>query len=375
MARRFTCRIPGRTGCYQAELHGGTLTELRPIEDGAPEAQALWLTRGLFDMQVNGMLGHDLSGEELTADKVVQIEKELGKHGVLRWCPTITTQDPAIVRNNLAILGGLIESGQVRHVHCIHMEGHYICAEEGYRGVHLSRFIRDPDPPEFDEWQRLSGHNIGLFSLAPERKGAIEFIGKLKKEGVKVGLVHHHAEHETIQRAAAAGADLSSHLVNGCARMIHRQHNIIWSQLSLAELWASFIADGYHIPSYTLKAVISAKGIERSILISDLAHLSGLPDGEYSKQDLTVVLQDGGLWVKGQGTNLLSGAVKTLEQDCTYLAARCGFTIEQALVMASLNPGRYFGIEGQYDIFPGAEGPFAVFAWDGKQLTVERIVE
>lgn len=374
MRFQYICRIPGKTGRYGVIFQDGMLTELRPLEQSFNGAKDLWLSRGMFDIQVNGMLGHNLSEDDLTQEKVLEIDNELAKHGVLRWCPTITTQNPETVTRNLGILREVIEKGPATHIHCIHMEGHYICAEDGYRGVHMKQFIRDPDPDEFDLWQKTSGGHIGLFSLAPERKGAIEFIRKLKTEGVRVALVHHNASHDQVRHAAASGADLCSHLVNGCAKMIHRQHNVIWSQLALDELWASFIADGYHIPDYTLKAVIQAKGIDRSILVSDLAHLSGLPDGEYSKYELTVVLQNGGLWVKGEGTDLLSGAVKTLDQDCAFLASRSGFSIEQSLTMATLNPARYFGIEQEFDIFPGARGRFALFAWDGKNLDVEYVL-
>ena len=370
-----TCRIPGRSGLFSAVVVDGVLTQLTPISQPPDGDEELWLSPGLFDIQVNGMLGYNLSDEDLTADRVAEINEALENHGITRWCPTITTQDPAIVERNLDILREVIEKNFAPNIHCIHMEGHYISSEEGYRGVHMERFIRDPDPEEFDRWQEKSGHHIGLFSLAPERKGAIEFIRKLRSEGVRVGLVHHHADHTTVLEAYAAGASLSTHLVNGCAKMIHRQHNILWSQLSIDDMWASFIADGYHIPDYTLRAVIMARKISRSILTSDLAHLSGMPEGEYCKYDRTVVLKDGGLWVKGEGTDLLSGAVKTLEQDCEYVAARAGFSIEQALLMASLNPARYFGIESQMDLFPERKSPLVVFSWKNNKLSVKEILK
>jgi N-acetylglucosamine-6-phosphate deacetylase len=119
----------------------------------------------------------------------------------------------------------------------------------------------------------------------------------------------------------------------------------------------------YHIPHYTLRALIRAKGIERSILISDLAHLSGLPDGEYTKNEYTVVLKDEGLWVKSEGTDLLSGAVKTLEKGCAYLVSRAGFSTEEALTMGSLNPARYFGIGNQYALCAGWTGKLVAFSW------------
>jgi N-acetylglucosamine-6-phosphate deacetylase len=369
------CRIPGRIGFFEVNADNGVLTSLRPVTQAPAGDGCLWLSPGLFDIQVNGMFGTPFSSPDLTAEKVREIGEELERRGITRWCPTVTTQDPRIVERSLGILADVIESNQAPNIHGIHLEGHYISSEEGYRGVHQEKFIRDPDPDEFDRWLRASRGRVCLFSLAPERKGAIEFIQRLTNAGIKVGLVHHHADHDTVRAAVAAGADLSSHLINGCAKMIHRQHNVIWSQLSIDELWSSFIADGFHIPSYTLRAVIKARGIDRSILVSDLAGLAGLPDGEYVKNERTVVLKDGGLWVKGEGTNLLSGAAKTLEQDCEYLAAYSGFSIEEALLMASVNPARYFGIEDQMQLFPGKKTSLVAFSWGNNKLSVEKVLK
>jgi N-acetylglucosamine-6-phosphate deacetylase len=368
------CRIPGRTGQFKVVYHDGRLEELRPVEPKAAEQTGLWLTPGLFDIQVNGMLGHDLTAENLSVDEVAAIDQALAERGVLRWCPTVCSDTPPVVERNLGVIAAAADRGLAPGIHCIHLEGHYVSTEEGYRGVHLPRFQRDPDPGEFDRWQKAAGGRIGLFSLAPERRGALPFIAKLRGEGVRVGLVHHHADHDTVRAAAAAGADLSSHLINGCASMIQRQHNIIWSQLSLDELWASFIADGYHIPPYTLRAVIRAKGLSRSILISDLAHLSGMPDGEYEANEMTVVLQNGGLWVKDKGTNLLSGAAKTLDQDVEYLTTNAGFALEEALLMATVNPARYFGIEERFALYAGRPGPLAVYEWEAERLKIHAVL-
>jgi N-acetylglucosamine-6-phosphate deacetylase len=375
MTFKEVCRIPGRHGAFEVMFRKGRLESLRPLDGIDVEGVHLWLSPGLFDIQMNGMLGHDLSEEDLDIEKIAAINGGLEQHGVLRWCPTICSNTAEIVERNLGVINQAVQRGAAPGIHCIHLEGHYVSTEEGYRGVHLPRFQRDPEAEEFDRWQRAAGGHIGLFSLAPERQGALEFIAKLRTEGVKVGLVHHHADHQTIRAAAAAGADLSSHLVNGCAPMINRQHNIIWSQLSLDELWASFIADGYHIPHYTLRAVIKAKGFERSILISDLSSLSGMPDGEYEANEMTVVLKDGGLWVKDKGTNLLSGAAKTLDLDVQFLTTEAGFPLEKALIMATVNPARYFGIEQQMQLYAGRLGPLAVFSWEIGKLRVQEILK
>jgi N-acetylglucosamine-6-phosphate deacetylase len=120
--------------------------------------------------------------------------------------------------------------------------------------------------------------------------------------------------------------------------------------------------------------VIKAKGLARSILISDVAHLSGMPDGEYQANEMIVVLKDGGLWVKEQGTNLLSGAAKTLDQDVEYLAANAGFSVEEALLMASDNPARYFGVQDRLGLYPGRRGPLAVFSWESGKLQLHSVL-
>ena len=61
------CRIPGRNGLYFAKYENGILTKLRPCTDPTEADSSVWLTPGLFDIQVNGMLGHNLSSDDLTS--------------------------------------------------------------------------------------------------------------------------------------------------------------------------------------------------------------------------------------------------------------------------------------------------------------------
>ncbi len=370
------CCVPGKTGIFKLIYENGIIRQFKPVKFGkALNNDIDWLTAGLFDIQVNGMVGHYLSGEDLSIEKVLEIDWELEKRGIMLWCPTICSQDPKIIIKNLKILNKIIKEKIAPGIFGIHMEGHYISSKDGYRGVHPLEYVRDPDPKEFDSWNKAAGGNIKLFSLAPERKGAINFIKKLRNEGVKVGLVHHSAKHELVLEAVASGANLASHLINGCPPLIHRQHNVIWSQLSIDEMWASFIADGHHIPYYTLKAIIKAKGIDKSILTSDLFYLSGFPEGEYlSKTNgMKVVLKDDGLWVKGK--DMLCAAVKTLDQDVEYIVKYCNFSIENALIMASINPARYFGIEDKLMIYPGRKGSLVVYSWKNNHLKVRKILK
>ena len=76
---------------------------------------------------------------------------------------------------------------------------------------------------------------------------------------------------DQIRAAVDAGARWSTHLGNGAHAMIRRHPNYIWDQLAEDRLSAGFIFDGHHLPPAVMKSVIRAKGIERSILVSDAA--------------------------------------------------------------------------------------------------------
>jgi N-acetylglucosamine-6-phosphate deacetylase len=98
-----------------------------------------------------------------------------------------------------------------------------------------------------------------------------------------------------------------------------------------------------------------------------------MPDGEYTKNGNTVVLKDEGLWVKGEGTNLLSGAAKTLEKDCSYVVNHCGISVEKALIMASVNPARYFNSADDMEMYSGRKGKLMSFTWVNGRLSAKLI--
>ena len=366
----FTVKLPGRDYCRRAVIENGRLTELSRVENAATD---LWLTRGLVDIQVNGFRGVNLTGTGLTSADLAACETALAAEGVVRWCPTITTQDPEVIRASLDALATAIESGALKRVHCLHLEANFLSPEEGYRGAHLERYMREPDISEFESWQAAARGRIGYVSLAPELKGAIEFIGYLVSRGILVALAHHNASPEQVFRAAEAGARLSTHLFNGCAGSIPRHSNVILSQLAEDRLWASFIPDGHHVPYHVLKMGLRVKGLELSLFTSDLVYLGGMPDGEYTKAERTVEVRDGGVWIKG--TSYLSGAWCSLARGIERATAAGVVTPGEALRLASLNPARLLGLKDNLEPRAGCGGPFVLFREIGGALKLDRIIE
>src|SRR5258708_6391989 len=82
------------------------------------------------------------------------------------------------------------EAQLARSVPVLHLEGPYICCEDGPRGAHPRQHVRPPDWDEFQRFQDAAGGMIRLVTLAPEYDDALSFIERLVKSGVVVSIGH-----------------------------------------------------------------------------------------------------------------------------------------------------------------------------------------
>ena len=362
-------RIPGQRGLWKLSMDGSTVRELHCVEPGFDETECRWLTPGLFDLQVNGIDGLSFTDDTLTVEALTRADRSIRDKGISRYCPTIITCGLDTARAVLAVFRAAWDAGVIPGAWGIHLEGPWISGEDGFRGVHRREHVRDATVAELHALREAAAGHLRLITLAPEREGALTVIRAAVEEGIVVSLGHTNASWTEVSAAVKAGARMSTHLFNGHARLIDRHSNPIFSQLAQDSLYGCFIADGHHVPFSTLRVGLRAKGYSRSILVSDIAHLSGLPDGEYEMEGNRVELRDGGLFVKGGW--MLSGAARTLEKDVELLAREPEPGIEAALLMATVNPAAALNDPSWAEIAPGRTGPIAVFSWDGSRLSRE----
>lgn len=363
-------RIVGKEGLWDLVIEGDRIVRMEAADPGFRGETADWILPGFFDLQVNGIQGIDFASGALTVEEIRKADGLLAAKGISRYCPTVVTRDFDTLLRIMKRFRETMDEGGAPGFHGIHLEGPYISSEDGYRGVHRREFARDPDWAEFQRLQEASGGRIRLVTIAPERRGSVEFVRRAAGAGVKVAMGHSAATADDVEAAASAGLTLSTHLFNGCAQLVDRHRNTVYAQLAEDRLWACFIADSHHIPLPTLKIALRAKGTGRSILVSDIAKFSGLPDGEYGMEGLAVEVRNGGVFVKG--SYLLSGAARTLDEDAEILCREAEPGVQAVLAMASANPARAMGIPEWSHLVPGRRGPIAVLGWDGGRLSLKR---
>jgi N-acetylglucosamine-6-phosphate deacetylase len=340
-------------------MEQGRITEIGP----GPEDEPVWITSGLIDLQINGYRGHDLNAGGVSPSVVQALATSVRRLGVTTFLPTlITAPEASIVEALRAIAEARRSDPLVAHaIPYVHVEGPHLAPEDGPRGAHPAEHIRAPDLSEFQRWQEASGGIVGMVTLSPHFAEAPAYIRTLTTQGVHVAIGHTHASPAQITAAVDAGAVLSTHLGNGAAAVLPRHPNLIWTQLAEDRLTATFICDGHHLPADTFRAMIRAKGVERSILVSDTVTLAGLPPGLYEQPvgGRVELTDEGRLGVVG--TPFLAGAVRPLADGVARAASFGGVSLADALVMASSNPGRFVGGRGQLSM--GAPADIVRFFW------------
>jgi N-acetylglucosamine-6-phosphate deacetylase len=312
---------------------------------------------GWLDIQLNGYGGCDFNASAWGArDEVVHdpaaVFQKVVRSGTALLCPTITTNSAENIIRAMTALARALDADKTfgKAVPGIHLEGPYISSEDGARGAHPLEWTRDPDWDEFRRFQDAAGGRIRLCTLAPERDGALPFIEKLTASGVVVALGHTAASAQVIHDAVTAGARLSTHLGNGSHAVLPRHDNYVFAQLAEDDLYASLIADGFHLPAPALKVFARVKGAARTILVSDAVSLGGLPPGEYAGGRYAV-LPTGKIVTAG--TPYLAGAGYLLDTCIAHAARTTDFSLAEAIGCATAVPAGLLGLgekKGRLDV-------------------------
>ena len=308
-----------------------------------------YISPGFFDIQVNGYKGNDYSIEDFSEEHLRNIITNLASSGTTQHIPTIISSPQKRILKNLEIISKVINaSPDIKEaIPGIHIEGPFISPEEGPRGCHDPEFIRNPDFEEFRQWQEAAEGRIVMVTIAPEREGSLDFIRKVTRTGVKIAIGHTGATTEIIKEAIKAGAQFSTHLGNGSYLILPKVNNYIWEQLAADKLFAGIICDGFHLPASVVKVFARAKGLDKLILVSDVALLGGLKPGVYKWGNMEVeVFKDGHLGLAGTG--ILTGAGHLLDWDIAHFIRFTGNDLANTIPLCTINPAKVIGMPHNY---------------------------
>ena len=301
---------------------------------------------GLIDIHVHGGDGADSA--DGTPDAVRAVARRHLRAGTTSLLPT-TDSCPmdALWRafDSIMAVRRAPRPGEAR-VLGIHSESNFFSPAQA--GAHNLALLRMPDAAERE---RLYGYapELARLSLAPEREGALEIIRTLSRRGVLISGAHSDALYAEVCAAMQAGMTHITHLWSSMStvRRIGPKRHAGMLEAALVEegLTGEIIADGYHLPSSLMKLAYRMKGPEKLCLVSDAMRASGCGPGEYEVGGLKGIVEPGGGVAVLEGGQAFAGSISTMGQCLQQGVNVVGFSLAEALEMATLTPARLIGRE------------------------------
>jgi N-acetylglucosamine-6-phosphate deacetylase len=294
---------------------------------------------GLVDLQVNGYAGVDFNTADLEADALDHALHAMLSDGVTCCLPTLITAREDELAARLAALDRAVARSRLGPlmVPGYHLEGPFLNPAEGYAGCHPRSAMVDPDPALVARLLTGLARPVMLLTLAPERPAAETLVRWARDRNILLAMGHTAADAATVERAAGWGVALSTHLGNALPQPQPKFLNPLMAQLTEDRLSASFIADGIHIPPAALKVLLRAKGLGRSVLVTDGTAASAAPAGLYDFAGMRIEHAADGS-VRVPGSSILAGSALRLDQAVHNIAAWGLASPDEAMDLASGNP-------------------------------------
>jgi N-acetylglucosamine-6-phosphate deacetylase len=289
---------------------------------------------GFVDLQVNGGFGHDFT---TNPESIWEVATRLPEHGVTAFLPTIVSSPPKAVFAAFGVLAAGPPDGWVgAHPLGLHLEGPFLAPER--RGTHEADLLAEPDLELVERW--IDAGPPRMVTLAPERPGAREAVGRLRAAGTIVALGHSACTAEAAGAAFEWGAAHVTHLFNGMSGLDHRHPGLAAAALTHPTATVGLIGDGVHVHPTMLRLAHRILGHRRIALATDAVAALGAGDGSYRLGGLTVTVHDG--VVRNESGDLAGGAASMPHLVRTMLAAT-GAPSHEVLAMATTTPARIVG--------------------------------
>lgn len=261
---------------------GGIISEVSPAKD---ETDGGWLAPTLFDLQINGYGGVDFQRDDhLTEAHLLSAARQMRRDGCGRFCFTLITDEwpkmmararrAKVIRDANAELRSALVGW--------HIEGPFLSPEVGFKGAHNPAVMRDATEADLRELRAVTGSDLVLLTLAPERGGSLEAIRCAVSLGIVVSLGHTNASAERIREAVTAGARGFTHLGNGIPQQLDRHDNILWRVFDTPGLMPSLIPDTHHVSPILFRHMHRALPLERIYYTTDAMSAAGAPPGRYT---------------------------------------------------------------------------------------------
>lgn len=323
---------------------------------------------GFIDQHVHGAGGSDAMDKNASA--IATISKSLAMEGTTSFLATTMTQSPENIKGALSAVKDYINlnDSQGARVLGVHLEGPFISPK--FVGAQPLEYVQAPNVETFKEYEKASGNNIKIVSLAPEIDGAKELIKYLKERNIVPSIGHTGAKYSDIEKGIEYGLSNVTHTYNAQTALHHREVGVVGSAMLFDELNAEIICDTIHVCPPAIRLLVKNKPHTKVTLITDAMRAKNLPDGESELGGQKVFVKNGEARLL-DGT--LAGSVLKMNIAIKNMVEKVGVNLVDAFSFATINPAKNLGVDKEYgSIEVGKRADFAVLDDDYNVLLTVR---
>ena len=238
----------------------------------------------------------------------------------------------------------------------LHLEGPFLSQKR--LGVQKATSVQNVDVHFMEQlWNAASGRIVNM-TVAPELKGMRELALFCIKKGIVLQAGHTNADYNSMTEGMQIGILHSTHLFNAMRRLDHRNPNAVGAILIHPEMSCEIIADGFHVHSDLFKLLLQNKPIDKIVLVTDGLKPTEQKEGPFYANNEEVYFKSGVFYRKTD--NVIAGSGLTMIRGIKNLV-HAGFSLNDAVKTASLNPAQIMRYNSQGAIIPGRFADITVF--------------
>ena len=294
-----------------------------------------YISPGFIDIHLHGSGGCDTM--DGTIDALKTISNVIMNHGTTGFLPTTMTMDISSIYTALdTVRNALGTDWQGAKILGVHLEGPFI--NKDFKGAQREDYIIKPEYEAIKDYLDI----IKIITIAPEIKGSLAFIKAVKdNSSAAISMGHSAATYEEAMEAIEAGLSHCTHIFNAMTPLHHRNPGVVGAAFNSC-ISCELIADKIHVHPQLFQLLLTIKGDDKLILITDAIRASCMKDGYYQLGGQEVHVREG----KAQLSNgSLAGSVLTLNKALKNFVEATGAPLYQVIKLATINPARVIGID------------------------------
>jgi len=362
--RNGRCIFPdGIRDGLEVLVDAGKIVEVRKrTEEQVEEVVDLagnYLAPGFVELHVHGAVGRDTM--EGTADAFRAICDYHASGGTTSLLLTTVSAPIAEIVNVLQAARKL--RSEITPLLGVHVEGPFIAKTKC--GAQRPEFIREPTADVTDKLLEFSDV-IKSITLAPEVKGALSLIDRLREKKIRVSGGHSDAWEEQARAAFTHGMRQVTHTFNCMSRArrrgVYRVAGLLEFALGEPEILCELIADGHHVSTTLMKMLCRAKGASGICLVTDATAGAGLPNESHFVLGGRECVVSNGVGLLAD-RSALAGSVSRMIDLIRTLVHSVEIPLPEAVAMATQNPARAVDMEKKKgSLSPGADADLVVLS-------------